>query len=73
MTSDAIPSQLNALLPQLGADAVKLLMPYLAQLDAETGRVLVKQGDQWRRCLFFAEWQIFRIRENSNQSLRCGC
>ncbi len=45
MTSDAIPSQLNALLPQLGADAVKLLMPYLAQFDAETGRVLVKQGD----------------------------
>ena len=45
MTSDAIPSQLNALLPQLSADAVKLLMPYLAQFDAETGRVLVKQGD----------------------------
>jgi len=45
MTSDAIPSQLNALLPQLSADAIKLLMPYLAQFDAETGRVLVKQGD----------------------------
>ena len=45
MTSDTIPSQLNALLPQLGADAVKLLIPYLTQLDAETGRVLVKQGD----------------------------
>lgn len=45
MTSDTIPSQLNALLPQLSADAVKLLMPYLAQFDAETGRVLVKQGD----------------------------
>jgi len=45
MTSDAIPPQLNALLPQLSADAVKLLMPYLAQFDAETGRVLVKQGD----------------------------
>ena len=45
MTSDAIPSQLNALLPQLSADAVKLLMPYLAQFDAETGCVLVKQGD----------------------------
>ena len=45
MTSDAIPSQLNALLPQLSADAVKLLIPYLTQLEAETGRVLVKQGD----------------------------
>ena len=45
MTSDAIPSQLNALLPQLSADAVKLLIPYLTQLEAETGRVLIKQGD----------------------------
>ena len=45
MTSDAIPSQLNALLPRLSADAVKLLIPYLTQLEAETGRVLVKQGD----------------------------
>ena len=46
MLSDASQAQLGALLPQLGVDGVRLLIPYLTQLDAETGRVLVRQGDR---------------------------
>ncbi|MDB9866180.1 cyclic nucleotide-binding domain-containing protein [Pseudomonadales bacterium] len=70
MTSDAIPSQLNALLPQLGADAVKLLIPYLTQLDAETGQVLVKQGDHGTDVYFLlnGKFSVFeKIQINSSE------
>ena len=69
MTSDAIPSQLNALLPQLSADAVKLLIPYLTQLEAETGRVLVKQGDSGADVYFLlnGKFSVFeKIQINSS-------
>ena len=53
MLSDASQAQLSALLPQLGADGIKLLIPYLTQLDAETGRVLVRQVIAAQMCFFY--------------------
>lgn len=44
MTPEAIRSQLVKLLPQLGTFGVDTLAPYLSQLTAKKGDVLVKQG-----------------------------
>jgi CRP-like cAMP-binding protein len=44
-TSD-IKSKLIALLPQLGASGVEILVPFLTELRAEKGHVMVKQGDK---------------------------
>ncbi len=46
MISEAFKSQMIDLLPQLGSKGVDALIPYLAELCAEKGHVLVKQGDQ---------------------------
>lgn len=44
MSGDSIRGQLVALLPQLGSFGVDTLAPYLSQLSAKKGDVLVKQG-----------------------------
>lgn len=69
MLSDASQAQLSALLPQLGADGIKLLIPYLTQLDAETGRVLVRQGDRGTDVFFLlnGKFSVFeKIQINSS-------
>ena len=44
--AEAYKSQLVKLLPQLGSAGVDALIPFLAELNAEKGHVLVKQGDR---------------------------
>ena len=46
MRIDGSRDILVALLPQLGADGVDSLLPFLTDLRAEKGHVMVKQGDQ---------------------------
>ena len=70
-TSD-IKLKLIALLPQLGSSGVEILLPFLTELRAEKGHVLVKQGDKDEDMYFLLNGVFFRFRKNTNQSVRRG-